>query len=498
MIFSSLTFLQGFLPLCLLIYFLVPRQGKNLVLLLASLLFYAWGEPVYVVLMIFSTLLDYGCGRAVEHFRAQETAARNKARIPLLISLCGNLGLLCVFKYSDFLIATLNSLLAADLPQPNLPLPIGISFYTFQTMSYTIDVYRGEVKAQKNLLDFAAYVTLFPQLIAGPIVRYQTVAEELEHRDHTPDLFAEGTRRFVCGLAKKILLANNIGLLWEAASAQAAPTMLTAWLGAIAYGFQIYFDFSGYSDMAIGLGRMLGFHFPENFNYPFIADSITDFWRRWHISMSSWFRDYVYIPLGGSRCGLAKQLRNIAVVWLLTGFWHGASWNFVLWGVYFGVLLILEKLFLLHMTAKLPQALRHLYALFLISFSWPIFGFENIGQGAVWIRTMLGGGTVCDQSALYLLVSYLPMLLLCALAATPLGHRLYQRICGPASNTAAAPVLPAVTQKHAAAPSLPHGPLLGSVRLQTLLECSGMLCLVLLSMAYLVSGSYNPFLYFRF
>ncbi len=471
MIFSSLTFLQGFLPLCLLLYFLVPRQGKNLVLLLASLLFYAWGEPVYVVLMIFSTLLDYGCGRAVEHFRAQEAAARSKARIPLLISLCGNLGLLCVFKYSDLLIATLNSLLGADLPQPNLPLPIGISFYTFQTMSYTIDVYRGEVKAQKNLLDFAAYVTLFPQLIAGPIVRYRTVAEELEHRDHTPDLFAEGTRRFVCGLAKKILLANNIGLLWEAASAQAAPTMLTAWLGAIAYGFQIYFDFSGYSDMAIGLGRMLGFRFPENFNYPFIADSITDFWRRWHISMSSWFRDYVYIPLGGSHCGLAKQLRNIAVVWLLTGFWHGASWNFVLWGVYFGILLILEKLFLLRLTAKLPQTLRHLYALLLISFSWPIFGFENIGQGAVWIRAMLGGSTVCDQSALYLSVSYLPMLQLCALAATPLGHRLYQRLCGPR---------------------------LGSVRLQTLLECSGMLCLVLLSMAYLVSGSYNPFLYFRF
>ncbi len=488
MIFSSLTFLQVFLPLCLLIYFLVPWQGKNLVLLLTSLLFYAWGEPVYVVLMIFSTLLDYGCGRAVEHFRAQEAAARSKARIPLLISLCGNLGLLCVFKYSDFLIATLNSLLGADLPQPNLPLPIGISFYTFQTMSYTIDVYRGEVKAQKNLLDFAAYVTLFPQLIAGPIVRYQTVAEELEHRDHTPDLFAEGIRRFVCGLAKKILLANNIGLLWEAASAQAAPTMLTAWLGAIAYGFQIYFDFSGYSDMAVGLGRMLGFHFPENFNYPFIANSITDFWRRWHISMSSWFRDYVYIPLGGSRCGLAKQLRNIAVVWLLTGFWHGASWNFVLWGVYFGVLLILEKLCLLRLTAKLPQALRHLYALFLISFSWPIFGFENIAQGTVWIRAMLGSGTFCDQSALYLLVSYLPMLLLCALAATPFGHRLYQRICGPASATAAASALPRP----------PRSPLLGSVRLQTLLECSGMLCLVLLSMAYLVSGSYNPFLYFRF
>ena len=250
--------------------------------------------------------------------------------------------------------------------------------------------------------------------------------------------------------------------------------------------------------MAIGLGCMLGFHFPENFNYPFIADSITDFWKRWHISMSSWFRDYVYIPLGGSRCGLAKQLRNIAVVWLLTGFWHGASWNFVLWGVYFGILLILEKLCLLRLTAKLPQALRHLYALLLISFSWPIFGFENIRQGVVWIRAMLGGSTLCDQSALYLLVSYLPMLLLCALAATPIGHRLYQRLCGTAPCTTDVPVMATAAQKRAAVPNMACGPQLRSVRLQSLLECSGMLCLVLLSMAYLVSGSYNPFLYFRF
>ena len=315
MVFSSLTFLQCFLPLCLLAYFLVPQKWRNGTLFLFSLLFYAWGEPVYVVLMLFSTALDYTCGQMAERHRGQRGA-----KIALLVSVCVNLGLLGVFKYCDFLIGTVNSLFGTALPQPNLPLPIGISFYTFQTMSYTIDVYRGEAKAQKNIINFGAYVTLFPQLIAGPIVRYQTVADELEHRECTADLFAGGVKRFACGIGKKVLLANNIGLLWEAASVQAAPTVLTAWLGVIAYGFQIYFDFSGYSDMAIGLGRMLGFRFLENFNYPFLADSITDFWRRWHISMGTWFRDYVYIPLGGNKGGLAKQLRNIAIVWLLTGF----------------------------------------------------------------------------------------------------------------------------------------------------------------------------------
>ena len=342
MVFSSLAFLQCFLPLCLLVYFLVPQKWRNGALFAFSLLFYAWGEPVYVVLMLFSTALDYTCGQMVERHQGQRGA-----KIALLVSVCVNLGLLGVFKYSDFLIGTVNSLFGTAISQPNLPLPIGISFYTFQTMSYTIDVYRGEAKAQRNIINFGAYVTLFPQLIAGPIVRYQTVADELEHRECSADLFADGVKRFACGIGKKVLLANNIGLLWEAASAQATPTVLTAWLGVIAYGFQIYFDFSGYSDMAIGLGRMLGFRFLENFNYPFLVDSITDFWRRWHISMGTWFRDYVYIPLGGNKGDLAKQFRNIAIVWLLTGFWHGASWNFVLWGVYFGVLLVLEKLFLL-------------------------------------------------------------------------------------------------------------------------------------------------------
>ena len=335
-------------------------------------------------------------------------------------------------------------------------------------MSYTIDVYRGEAKAQKNILHFGAYVTLFPQLIAGPIVRYQTVADELEHRGGSADLFASGVKRFACGMGKKVLLANNIGLLWEAASAQTDPTVLTAWLGVIAYGFQIYFDFSGYSDMAIGLGRMLGFRFWENFNYPFLADSITDFWRRWHISLGTWFRDYVYIPLGGNQGGLAKQLRNIAIVWLLTGFWHGASWNFVLWGAYFGVLLVAEKLFLLRWLRKLPAAFRHIYALALVTVSWTLFAFPDIARGFAWGKAMFSG-KLYDSGSLYLLLTYGLMLAVCALAATPLGKRCYEKLNSRLGQ-----------------------------RALTAADCGGLVCVLGMAAAYLVSGSYNPFLYFRF
>ena len=462
--FSSLPFLFGFLPITLAIYFAVPLRWRNLALLLASLVFYSWGEPVYISIMVLSILIDYTHGLLVEKYRSRDKLARWFVAESVLL----NLGLLGFFKYWDFFAANLSLIPGVSIPTLGLPLPIGISFFTFQTMSYTIDVYRGEAKAQKNIINFGAYVTLFPQLIAGPIVRYQTVADELEHRDCAADLFADGVKRFACGIGKKVLLANNIGLLWEAASAQAAPTVLTAWLGVIAYGFQIYFDFSGYSDMAIGLGRMLGFRFLENFNYPFLADSITDFWRRWHISMGTWFRDYVYIPLGGNKGGLAKQLSNIAIVWLLTGFWHGASWNFVLWGVYFGILLVLEKLFLLRWLKRLPAVLRHIYALVLVTISWTLFAFTDIGAGFAWLKAMFFG-TLFDSGSLYLLLTYGPMLVICALAATPLGKRCYEKL-----NSRLGP------------------------RALTVVDCGGLACVLVMAAAYLVSGSYNPFLYFRF
>lgn len=322
MVFSSLTFLFLYLPLVLLVYFAVPKKMKNAILFIFSLIFYAWGEPIYVGLMIFSTVLDYCCGKAVDKYRGTK-----KAKIGLLVSVFVNLGLLCLFKYTDFIIGTVNGIFGSPIPLLGLPLPIGISFYTFQTMSYTIDVYRGDAKVQNNIISFGAYVALFPQLIAGPIVRYQTIADQVDERVHSFDKFGEGVKRFICGLGKKVLLANNIGLLWDTISKTeiSALSVLSAWLGIFAFAFQIYFDFSGYSDMAIGLGKIFGFEFLENFDYPYTSKSVTEFWRRWHISLGTWFRDYIYIPLGGNRRGKWIQLRNIAVVWLLTGFWHGAS-----------------------------------------------------------------------------------------------------------------------------------------------------------------------------
>lgn len=461
MVFSSLTFLQCFLPLCLLAYFLVPQKWRNGTLFLFSLLFYAWGEPVYVVLMLFSTALDYTCGQMVARHRGQRGA-----KIALLVSLCVNLGLLGVFKYSDFLIGTVNSLFGTALPQPNLPLPIGISFYTFQTMSYTIDVYRGEAKAQKNIINFGAYVTLFPQLIAGPIVRYQTVADELEHRDCTADLFADGVKRFACGVGKKVLLANNIGLLWEAASVQAAPTVLTAWLGVIAYGFQIYFDFSGYSDMAIGLGRVLGFHFVENFNYPYLSGSVTEFWRRWHISLGSWFRDYVYIPMGGSRVSRWRWVLNILTVWMLTGLWHGAAWNFVLWGLLFAALLLAEKW--IPVLQRLPGVLRHGYVLLAVVLSFVLFNADSLAQAGQDFAGLFGFGSLSLTSAetLYYLKSYAVLFVLGILGSTPVVKNAARRIDGTKAGV--------------------------------VLEAAAMLALLIVCTAYLVDGSFSPFLYFRF
>lgn len=467
MVFSGLTFLLCYLPAVLIVYYLAPRKMKNLVLFLFSLLFYAWGEPIYVGLMIFSTILDYCCGRAAEKYRGTK-----KAKAALIVSVTVNLGLLCLFKYTDFLLTTINSLLGTSIPLLNLPLPIGISFYTFQTMSYTIDVYRGDNKAQKNIISFGAYVSLFPQLIAGPIVRYQTIAEQIDNRVHTSELFSSGVKRFVCGLSKKGLLANNIGLLWNTISQTdvAKLTVVSVWLGVIAFAFQIYFDFSGYSDMAIGLGRMFGFEFCENFDYPYISSSVTEFWRRWHISMGTWFRDYVYIPLGGNRRGLKIQIRNIAVVWLLTGFWHGAAWNYVLWGVFYGILLIIEKFFLLDKQKKAPAFVGRIYTMFCVLLGWGLFAIEDFRKLGGYFGAMFGfGAGLCDNNALWQLVSYLPLLVVCAAASAPILPKIYKKLsekCAPAVMTAA--------------------------------DSLGLVGGMLLSTAYLISGSYNPFLYFRF
>ncbi len=467
MVFSSLTFLLCYLPAVLIVYYLAPRKLKNLVLFVFSLLFYAWGEPVYVGLMIFSTILDYCCGRAAEKYRGTK-----KSKAALIVSVTINLGLLCLFKYTDFLLTTINGVFGLSIPMLNLPLPIGISFYTFQTMSYTIDVYRGETKAQRNIISFGAYVSLFPQLIAGPIVRYQTIAEQIDNRVHTSDLFSSGVKRFVRGLAKKVLLANNIGLLWNTISQTDVSklTVVSAWLGVVAFAFQIYFDFSGYSDMAIGLGRMFGFEFCENFDYPYISTSVTEFWRRWHISMGTWFRDYVYIPLGGNRRGLKIQIRNIAIVWLLTGFWHGAAWNYVLWGVFYGILLIAEKFFLLDGLKKLPKFVGRIYTMFCVLIGWGLFAIEDLSKLVRYFGAMFGlGAGFCDNNAMWQLVSYLPLLVVCAVVSTPVISKAYNWL-----NEKLAPAI------------------------MTAADSLGLSGGMLLSTAYLISGSYNPFLYFRF
>lgn len=466
MVFSGLTFLFLFLPLFLAVYFLAPRRLKNAVLFLFSLLFYAWGEPVYVGLMLFSTVLDYTCGRVIGR-----APGKRRAKAALLVSVIVNLGLLAVFKYADFLVANVNALTGASFAEPHLPLPLGISFYTFQTMSYTIDVYRGEVPAQRNLLSFGAYVSLFPQLIAGPIVRYRTVAEALDGRTHSAERFGSGAKRFVTGLGKKVLLANQLGLIWTAMSEVpvAERTVAGAWLGIVAFALQLYFDFSGYSDMAIGLGRMVGFDFEENFRYPYVATGMTDFWRRWHISLGTWFRDYVYIPLGGNRRGRAVQARNVAIVWLLTGLWHGASWTFVLWGAYHGALLMLEKTVRRRVRARVPAAVRRLVTIFAVLIGWVLFTADSVAAAGAYLRVMFGGAPFGDGPTWYHLLTSLPLLLFAAAAATPLGSRFYRRLGQRWNETRLA-----------------------------FADCAGLAVVFALSVAYLIGSSYNPFLYFRF
>ena len=466
MVFSSILFLFLFLPLSLGIYYVTPRRWRNFALLLLNLVFYGWGEPVYICIMIFSILVDYANGWIIENNRHRPKVAKGA----LLCSLVANLGMLLFFKYYDFIVTNLTALFPGlDFLHPlGISLPIGISFYTFQTMSYTIDVYWGNVHAQKNLVSFGTFVTLFPQLIAGPIVKYKDVDDQLTNRRENVDQFAAGIQTFVCGLAKKVLLANNIGALWEVYKAMDPQNLsvLGAWLGVLAFAFQIYFDFSGYSDMAIGLGRMFGFEFKINFNYPYISRSITEFWRRWHISLSSWFREYVYIPLGGNRRGKLKTYRNILIVWLLTGIWHGAAWNFLCWGLFFALFLMLEKAFLLKWLERAPALLSHAYTIFLVLISWALFAQDDMGMAARYIRSMFGGGQGLYAGAdLYRLVSYLPLLLILVVASLPLGRRLYQRL-KPNPRFALAMMLCAAG----------------------LVVCT----------AYLVDASYNPFLYFRF
>ncbi|SDT53102.1 alginate O-acetyltransferase complex protein AlgI [Paenibacillaceae bacterium GAS479] len=468
MVFSSLIFLFQFLPIVLLLYYLSPKRLRNAVLLVASVVFYSWGEPLYIFLMIFAAVFDYVNGLLIHRFRHKKKIAR----IVFLVSLAGNLGLLGFFKYAGFIVDNLNQLFSLNMQAADLPLPIGLSFYTFQSLSYIIDIYRGKLEPQRNIITFGAYVMMFPQLVAGPIVKYTDIARQLISRTLTLQRFGQGAVLFIRGLAKKMLLANNLGLLWTSVKATPSEdmTVLGAWLGIAAFTLQIYFDFSGYSDMARGLAKMLGFHMKINFNYPYISRSVTEFWRRWHMSLGAWFREYVYIPLGGNRVGMGNQLRNLFIVWFLTGLWHGASWNFVVWGLYFGLLVTFEKLFLLKWLQRLPRPAAHLYLLVAVAIGWVFFEFEGMGTAWAFIGSMAGfaANGWANGQALYDLSTYGLMLALSALCATPFPRKWLLRF----------------TFKHR---------LIGKVAVPALY-----LIALVLSTAYLVAQTYNPFLYFRF
>lgn len=466
MVFSSTIFLCVYLPLVLLGYYICPKKGRNLFLLIVSLVFYAWGEPKYVFLMIFSILVNYIFGRLMDKHREN----KKRLKLMLVLSVVIDIGLLSVFKYTDFIITNVNAIFGANFDLLNIALPIGISFYTFQAMSYTIDVYRNDVRVQKNLIDFGMYITMFPQLIAGPIVRYADVQDQLADRSVTTADFSEGVMRFVVGLGKKVLLANQMGAVWSDIYALGGDvSALMAWTGAIAYTFQIYFDFSGYSDMAIGLGRMFGFKFPENFRYPYQSVSITDFWRRWHITLSTWFKEYLYIPLGGNRRGLARQALNLLIVWSLTGFWHGAGWNFVMWGLYYFVILFIEKLFLLKALDKLPKFFRHVYALLLIIIGWVIFASDDVSVLLPYLGSMFGANGAVGGMDVYTLLTKAVLLIICCIASTELPKKLFLSAAGAMNEKAAFTLKSVLT-----------------------------IALLALSMILLIGDSYNPFLYFRF
>ena len=473
MVFSSIVFLFYFLPITLMFYYISPKKIRNIILLIASLIFYAWGEPVYISLMIFSSIVDYIHGSLIERYRENDRLGK----LVVLSSVIINLGLLSFFKYQDFFIENINIILGTSLNSLNLPLPIGISFYTFQTMSYTLDVYRRKAPVQKSFISLATYVTLFPQLIAGPIVRYQTIAEGINNRKESIDKFSIGVRRFIIGLGKKVLLANNIGYLFSEIQYTNIGdlTVLTAWLGIIAFSFQIYFDFSGYSDMAIGLGKIFGFDFLENFNYPYISKSITEFWRRWHISLGTWFKDYLYIPLGGNRGSRKRTYFNLLIVWLLTGFWHGASWNFILWGFYFGILIAIEKAGLLKLLETFYKPIRHTYVIFLLIIGWVIFVFEDLSILIGYLKVMFGFKNVelFDNKFIYYLLSYMITFIILIIASTPILKNTHEVI---------------LSKLKGKAKGFYENVLLPSIYF----------IILFLSTAYLVDESYNPFLYFRF
>ncbi|MBQ9155061.1 MAG: MBOAT family protein [Solobacterium sp.] len=464
MVFSSLTFLFAYLPLVFAVYFGVPLKYRNAVLLAVSLLFYGWGEPVYVTVMIFSITVNWLFGNQIGKYRDSD---RKKAAAFLKLCIIFNLVLLGFFKYADFLIRNLN-MLGLQIPLLNIALPIGISFYTFQTMSYPIDLYRKQTDPQKSLVSFGAYVTMFPQLIAGPIVRYTDIAAQLNQRTISSGKFTAGIRRFLCGLAKKVLLANNIGMVYEeiAALQTSQQSVMTAWLGIIAFAFQIYYDFSGYSDMAIGLGKMLGFDFLENFDHPYISRSVTEFWRRWHMSLSYWFRDYVYIPLGGNRRGMKRQIFNIMVVWLMTGLWHGASWNFILWGVFYGIVLIIEKLFLLKHLKHAPDWVCRLYTGIIVLIAWTLFAFTDFSAMLRYLGLMFGAsGKLADGLTVYYLRNNIVLLVSCLIGSTYLPKKLFAKL--------------SASKLHSLEPLM-------------------VLLVLFVCTAFMVDATYNPFLYFRF
>lgn len=457
MIFSSTLFLFYFLPIVLLVYYRVPHKAKNLVLFLFSLVFYAWGEPVYITVMLFSILFNYICGLAL---------GKRKKRSILVASISVNLGILIFFKYSDFFIEMANTLFFCRIPLLKLSLPIGISFYTFQTMSYVIDVYRGNAAPQKSLISFGTYVALFPQLIAGPIVRYSSIEKQLANRRATKQDITSGIICFVIGLSKKVLIANQVGLLWDTINASEQLSVVSAWLGILAFTFQIYFDFSGYSDMAIGLGKLFGFTFEKNFNYPYISRSITEFWRRWHISLGTWFKEYVYIPLGGNRVSPARMRVNLLIVWGLTGFWHGASFHFIVWGLYYGGLLILEKEHLGKIIQRLPKLLQMGYTFFFVVIGWVLFASETLMGAFRYLGAMFGfaGSVLIDSAAKYAFGSYKTVFFIALIAMLPAGKRIADKVFKRNPLTALLP----------------------------------MILLFFLCMIYLANSSYNPFLYFRF